>query len=294
MPRLALIFNQRAGRGPKKELLLDGVIEALSASGVLVDVFATERPGHATALARRASAVCERVVAWGGDGTVNEVAAGLVGSEAALGILPGGTVNVFAREVGIPLSLDRAVEAFLCGRTVRIPVGLANGKPFLLMVGVGLDGEVVYRLESGLKDAVGVAAFWLDGFRTLARFPLAPLTLRVGDRELEGSGVIAGKLRRYGPRYFVTPEAALEEPLVHLVLFQGRRRRDYLRYLVGVLGGFHLRFRDVVSLKTDRFTVESSGAARIQVDGEPAGVTPLSVEVRDRALDVVLPEEKRS
>lgn len=291
--RVALIFNKAAGRGRKKSLLLDGVIESLSAADMVVDVYPTEAPGHATELARRARAVSERVLAWGGDGTLNEVAAGLLGSEVPMGVLPGGTVNVFARELGIPLRLEEAVKCFVSGRVVSIPVGLANGRPFLLMVGVGLDGEVVHRLESSFKDRLGALAFWLDGLRVLARFPMSPVTVRADGREIVCSSVVIGKLRRYGPRYFITPEAKVDEPKLHTVLFKGRKRRDYLRYLFGVLGGLHLRFGDVDSFKTDRLEVRSTEEVRVQIDGEPAGHTPLSIEVRDRGLSVVLPESTR-
>jgi diacylglycerol kinase family enzyme len=157
------------------------------------------------------------------------------------------------------------------------------------MTGVGLDAEVVHRLKTGFKHALGAAAFWLDGFRMLASYPMPTIRVRSEGREIEGSGLIAGKIRRYGPRYFVTPEARLEEPLLHVVVFRGRNRRDYLRYLAGVVGGFHLRLDDVVSWKTSALTVEADSNVPYQIDGEFAGDTPVELQVRDRALSVVLP-----
>jgi len=115
------------------------------------------------------------------------------------------------------------------------------------------------------------------------------LRIRCEGREVEGSGLIAGKIRRYGPRYLVTPEARLEEPLLHVVVFRGRKRRDYVRYLAGVAFGFHLRFDDVVSWKTSALTVEADSKVPYQIDGEFGGYTPVELRVRDRALAVVLP-----
>ena len=288
--RVVLVFNPESGRARAKETMLDRVLPVLARAGMNVDVRPTERPSHATEIAAHAAREgVERVLSWGGDGTLNEVMRGLVETETALGVLPGGTVNVFAREVGIPRSIEAAAETFVRGEVRRVPVGTAADRPFLLMTGVGLDAEVVRRLKTGFKHALGAAAFWLDGFRMLASYPMPSLRIRCEGREVEGSGLIAGKIRRYGPRYLVTPEARLEEPLLHVVVFRGRKRRDYVRYLAGVAFGFHLRFDDVVSWKTSALTVEADSKVPYQIDGEFGGYTPVELRVRDRALAVVLP-----
>jgi diacylglycerol kinase family enzyme len=154
---------------------------------------------------------------------------------------------------------------------------------------VGLDAEVVRRLGFGLKNSLGSAAFWIEGFRTLSRYRLPLLRVRSEGREVTGSGLIAAKIRRYGPRYFIASNARLDEPLLQVVLFRGQRRIDYLRYLSAVVRGAHLRLDDVESWKTSALTVESESRVFYQVDGELGGELPLELEVRDRALSVVLP-----
>jgi diacylglycerol kinase (ATP) len=286
----ALIYNPRSGRGRPKERLLEHAVSCLRRAGMDVEVFPTKGPGDATELAARSSAAgFDRVLSWGGDGTLNEVVAGLVGTETVLGVVPGGTVNVFAREVGIPRAIEGSIGVVARGAPRRIPVGMAGERPFLLMAGVGLDAEVVYRLKAGVKDALGAFAFWLDGFRLLASYSMAPLAIRVDGREIVGTGVIAGKLRRFGPRYFITPEARLEEPKLHVVVFKGRNRRDYLRYLSGVVVRRHLGFADVEHFKADAVEISTESEVRVQVDGEPAGRVPVRIGVRDRALSVMLP-----
>ena len=290
--RAALVYNPRSGRGHSKDELLSQVLTRLKEAGMEVSPRPTERMGHATEIAREAAeAGFEIAIAWGGDGTLNEVARGLCDSATAMGVLPGGTVNVFAREVGIPLKLSGALDTLVGGRIVRVPMGFADERPFLLMAGVGLDGEVVYRLKSGFKDALGAFAFWLDGFRLLASYPMSPVRVRVGGKEIVGTGLIAGNIRRYGPRYTVTPDARLEEPKLDVVIFTGKNRRDYLRYLLGVLGHFHLRFSDVEYFKTDALSVSVDEGARVplQLDGEPSGCAPVEIRVQDKALAVVLP-----
>ncbi len=290
--RAALIYNPRSGRGHSKDELLSQVLTRLKEAGMEVSPRPTERMGHATEIAREvAEAGFEMAIAWGGDGTLNEVAHGLCGRSTAMGVLPGGTVNVFAREVGFRLKLSGALDTLVGGRIVRVPMGFADERPFLLMAGVGLDGEVVYRLKSGFKDALGAFAFWLDGFRLLASYPMSPVRVRVGGKEIVGTGLIAGNIRRYGPRYTVTPDARLEEPKLDVVIFTGKNRRDYLRYLLGVLGHFHLRFSDVEHFKTDALSVSVDEGARVplQLDGEPSGCAPVEIRVQDKALAVVLP-----
>lgn len=288
--RVVLLFNPESGRGRAKEAMLYRVLPRLVSAGMKVEARPTEGPGHATRIASEAAREgIERILAWGGDGTLNEAMRGLTGTETALGVLPGGTVNVFAREVGIPLSIEAAADAFVSGEVRRIPVGVASDRPFLLMTGVGIDAEVVRRLKTGFKHALGAAAFWIDGFHMLATHRLPALRIRSEGLEVEGSGLVAGNIRRYGPRYRITPEARLEEPLLHVVVFRGRKRRDYLRYLAGVVAGMHLRFGDVVSFKTHALTVEADTGVPYQIDGEYAGETPIELGVRDRALSVVLP-----
>ena len=290
--RAALVYNPRSGRGHSKDELLSQVLTRLKEAGMEVSPRPTERMGHATEIAREAAeAGFEIAIAWGGDGTLNEVARGLCDSATAMGVLPGGTGNVFAREGGIPLKLSGALDTLVGGRIVRVPMGFADERPFLLMAGVGLDGEVVYRLKSGFKDALGAFAFWLDGFRLLASYPMSPVRVRVGGKEIVGTGLIAGNIRRYGPRYTVTPDARLEEPKLDVVIFTGKNRRDYLRYLLGVLGHFHLRFSDVEHFKTDALSVSVDEGARVplQLDGEPSGCAPVEIRVKDKALAVVLP-----
>ena len=290
--RAALVYNPRSGRGHSKDELLSQVLTRLKEAGMEVSPRPTERMGHATEIAREAAeAGFEIAIAWGGDGTLNEVARGLCDSATAMGVLPGGTVNVFAREVGIPLKLSGALDTLVGGRIVRVPMGFADERPFLLMAGVGLDGEVVYRLKSGFKDALGAFAFWLDGFRLLASYPMSPVRVRVGGKEIVGTGLIAGNIRRYGPRYTVTPDARLEEPKLDVVIFTSKNRRDYLRYLLGVLGHFHLRFSDVEHFKTDALSVSVDEGAHVplQLDGEPSGCAPVEIRVQDKALAVVLP-----
>ncbi len=289
--RVVVVYNPQSGRGAKnKERLKPLVIETLARAGLEATAVPTEREGHAAELASEASEEgFDAVIAWGGDGTLNEVAQGLYGSSTPIGVLPGGTVNVFARETGIPLKLEPALAVLAAGNMRQIPIGLAAKRPFLLMAGLGLDGHVVNSIAPGVKRAGGALAIWVEGFRQLATYAMPPFHVRWSEGEVEATGLIAGNLKRYGPHYYVTPSARLDEPRIDVVLFRGKNRRDYLRYLLGVVGQFHLRFSDVVNFKTDRLVVDAEERVPYQVDGEPGGFTPLTIEVAPEKLTVLLP-----
>jgi diacylglycerol kinase family enzyme len=157
------------------------------------------------------------------------------------------------------------------------------------MVGIGIDAEVVRLLDLELKKKLGKLGFWLKGFAQLASYSYTPFVVRADGKEYQATSMIAGKLRYYGGRYVITPAARLAEPLLDVVLFQGRGPVAYLKYLAGVLGHFHLRFRDVVNIKTNRLEVDSSAPVYYQIDGELGGKAPVTVGVHPAALTVLLP-----
>jgi YegS/Rv2252/BmrU family lipid kinase len=258
--------------------------------GIAAEPAPTDAPGHATDLAREAAnRQFDAVIVWGGDGTLNEVAVGLLGSPLPVGLIPGGSVNVFARATGIPLRLRKACAVLARSQPRRVPVGVAAGRPFLLMAGIGIDAEVVRQLDLGFKKRFGKLGFWLKGFAQLASYSYRPFVVRADGRQYQATSVIAGKLRFYGGRYTITPSARLEEPLLDVVLFQGRGPIAYLRYLVGVLGRFHLHFHDVVNIKTSQVDVDSSSPVFYQIDGELGGQAPVTIGVQPSALTVLLP-----
>jgi YegS/Rv2252/BmrU family lipid kinase len=293
--RAKLIFNPASGRGKPKLEQLQGLTKQLESYGIEAEPAPTDGPGHATELAREAAGrQFDAVLVWGGDGTLNEVAAGLLEGATPLGLIPGGSVNVFARSTGIPLRSNEACAALARSQPRLIPIGMAASRPFLLMVGIGIDAEVVRQLDPAFKKKLGKLGFWLKGFAQLASYSYRPFIVRANNKEYQATSVIAGKLRFYGGRYLITPAARLEEPLLNVVLFQGRGSIAYLRYLVGVLGRFHLRFPDVVSLKTSHFDVDSSSPVYYQIDGELGGETPVTVGVRQDALKVLLPSHTKT
>jgi YegS/Rv2252/BmrU family lipid kinase len=284
-----LIFNPASGKR-KTSRALFRLLEDLKHQGIKAEPCPTSAPGHATSLAREAlEKGIDLVLVWGGDGTLNEVAWGMLGSTVPLGLLPGGSVNVFAREAGIPLRARAACRILNQAELKTIPVGMAGERPFLMMVGMGLDAEVVRRLDLKFKRRFGTLAFWIRGFALLATHDFPPFTVRIDGSEHRATSLIAGKIRYYGGKYVVTPEAGLEKPSLDVMVFQGRSIFAHLRLLAGVLGRFHLKLPDVLHFHTTQLEIEAPEAIYYQLDGELGGSSSLTVGIRPQALRVLLP-----
>src|SRR5262245_7385529 len=170
--RAALIFNP-AARGMQAQggRRVEQVLSVLAAEGLKVQATPTAGPGDATRLARDAvTSHCDVLIACGGDGTINEVIGGMAGSDVPLLVIPGGTSNVLARELGLPRELSACVALLRKGVIRRVSLGRAGERFFILMAGIGVDAGVVAASSSRLKRYAGEGAFWLAGFQQLARY----------------------------------------------------------------------------------------------------------------------------
>lgn len=220
---MLIIFNPVAGR--RRASALWRVLDVLIENGIKVEVAETQHAGHATELARAAALEGHAmVVAAGGDGTIAEVANGLLGSDTALGIIPLGTANVLAKEFQLSTAPRAIANALAYRRTRPLWPGLAkqNGteRVFVQMVGLGFDGAVVHGLQPLLKRAVGRGAYvWQSLWESVAyRFPRVRLT--IDDRAYEAASVVVSKGRLYGGPYLLAPNAASTEPGFQVALFE--------------------------------------------------------------------------
>jgi len=261
----------------------------LRARGAAVAVSLTEQRGDARRLADQMRGQCDRVVVAGGDGTLNEVANGLCGSDQPVAFLPLGTVNVFALETGIPLELEQACRLAVEGRPRRISLGRINGESFLLMASAGWDAEAVARLRPAVKRRIGRLAYGVSAMEALLAKAPAPLqvTLADGSRH-DGFGVVVSNARLYGGRYVVTPNAALDAAQLEACLFKRGGRLAMLGCALRL--GLHLPLRSPVVefFSIDAAEITGSGVA-VQVDGDAWGTLPVKVVSQPDALAVVLP-----
>ncbi len=274
------------------------LLSALHRVGHRVTAIPTRGPGSAGSIAQESVARgADLVLAAGGDGTINEVAGGMVGSSTPLGILPAGTANVLANELGIGLDPERAVAGLSHFEPQRIPVGRlhnTNGsrqsRYFVLMAGVGLDAHIVYNLSLPLKAKLGKLAYWLAGFSVLGR-KLAEFEVQVNGYTVRCSFALISRVRNYGGDLEIARGVHLLDDTFEVVLFEGRSTLRYVRYLAGVATNRLSGMQGVSILRSSRVLISESADARVyvQVDGEYYGHLPASVELVPDALTLLAP-----
>jgi len=286
-----IISNPAARRASGRKV--ERACAVLRSRGFDTEVITTQKRGHAIELAREVlPSNPSLIVAAGGDGTINEVINGMVRSGVPLAILPLGTTNVLAREIGVPEEPSAAmtIAASRSPRTVslgRIKTEGPHGadRYFCLMAGIGFDGMAVKGMNALVKKSSGKAAYILSGFRTFLGYDPQPLVFNVDGIEYRGYSAVIGNAGRYGGDFKVTPDANLLEPVLYACIFGGSRRRDLLKYVFGVVTGRHLNYGDVVYEMCTEISV--TGTAHIQIDGDYLGPSPARVSVEKDALLLV-------
>lgn len=236
------------------------------------------------------------VIACGGDGTVSEVANGLAGSEVPMGVLPAGTVNIWATEAGIPRDPREAANVLLKGNATPVDMGMAGSRYFLLMAGLGLDGAVARNLSLTLKRSLGRTAYVLAGIWTVAGFAGSNVDIVVDGRRLQRNVVwiVVGNTRLYGGLVTVTPDARIDDGLLDLCIFSGHGFLSSTGGVMALMSKRHLSLRSVEYCHCREVTVESTLPLPIQADGDFIGLTPLTFRVAPDAIRVILPPGRKS
>ena len=232
----------------------------------------------------------EVVIAAGGDGTLNEVVNGIGGSSVRLGILPVGTMNVFATELGIPQgNLERAWSIIEQGNVVEVDLPKANDTHFIQLAGVGLDAEVVRKTTADSKRALGPLSYLLTLVQVAAHKPSRVMLEAEGGRIREGSFALIGNGRLYGGPFPVFQRASLFDGLLDVLVFQNQSHWDVVRYFQAIAFGTHPQLPDVEYFQTSTLRVTSSGDVPVELDGEVAGMLPGLFSVSSQKLRVLAP-----
>lgn len=248
----------------------------------------TTAPGDAQRIARQAAADGYRiVVAAGGDGTINEVVNGIAGSGSALGILPVGTMNVFARELGLPNDLEEAWEIIESGSTREIDLAQANDQYFVQLAGVGFDAQVVKRTTSEFKKTFGPLSYVINAAQLALERP-PKLIIESDGVTREGSFVLIGNGRYYGMPIAVFTDACLDDGLLDVIVAKNVGHLDLVRYFTGAIAGMHPEFEDIDYFHTRELRVTSREDVPVEVDGELAGELPTTFRIAPHRLRVVV------
>lgn len=270
--RCRLITNPRSGRGGVD---LSAPLAILREHGWDVSIRQKLHSGHATELAREAvQEGCHVVVDCGGDGTLNEIVAGVLGSETAVGVLPGGTANLWSREVGVARQLDVAARQLVSAERRPIDVGelTVNGKHeshFVLMAGVGIDGAIVERVNKPLKNRVGRAAVGLAALQALPAARAVPMRIEMDNLRWQGRimQIVVGNTRRYGGLGAITPDAFADDGLFDVCLITATGALNVARALGALLLRRRLKPAVAQYYRAARVTITSPVTLATEVDG---------------------------
>lgn len=292
-----LIVNPTAGQGRPQEAL-----EALQSSlaPILGGLIVTQGVGDAERAARTAAENgYSAVLAAGGDGTINEVVNGLLTAESSsgplpLGIVPLGTQNVLAHELGLPLDLDGTLVLLQAGRTRPIDVGLAGSRHFVLMAGFGFDARVVGEVVRPMKALLGPAAYAFATVGALAKYHSTAISLSLDGEEVRSEAflVVVANAASYAYRQIkLAPFAALDDGWLDICVFEraGLDRVGFATQMMAVLARRHLRDPRVRYYRGRHLVLESDPPIQGQMDGDSFGHTPIEISLLPHALSIFVP-----
>ncbi len=318
-----LIYNPHGGQVVLRHELRE-VVAFLGRCGWTIAVRETSEPMEATELARDAVRRGAKVViAAGGDGTVNEVANGLFGTDAALGVLPVGTTNAWALQMGIPTLnpmspgsnvakfvsnlqeriaqplpanyyrkvLLEAARVLVEGRTVAVDVGEVSGRYFLMWAGIGLDAAIIESTSLREKRALGSWAYLLPILETVRRYPSTDIHLKLDGKAIKvrTSQIVVCNIQLYGGFLVIGARARVNDGKLDVCIFKGGGFLTFVQHALKVLSHQHLRDPKMEYYQCREIVIESARALPVQVDGEPLTKTPITIRAVPSALKVIVP-----
>ena len=284
-----VIYNPAAGRGHAAGLRE----QAQKRLGDAWEWRPTQRAGHAVELARAAAEEkAPVVVAFGGDGTVGDVARGILGADSTLGIIPMGTGNDVARNLGLPLDLNAACDTLIAGRTRRVDLGDINGIPFINNAGLGFDACVMQVMNTSIRFTRGKPAFILAILKMFPSFHAFSLTMtRDGAPPETLSAMMVSVLNGevYGAGMRACPDAKMDDGLMDVLVIKAMPKPKLLALFPKVIAGRHVGHPAVTMFRARTLSLVCDPPQPLNIDGDVSGQSPAEITVRPSALSVISP-----
>lgn len=315
MRKAALLYNPDSGGSRKRRRELESALEILRGGGIEANLFATDSPEHADDEARRAMATgYDTIFACGGDGTIHNMIQVMANTPVALGVLPMGTANALAHDLGLPMSVPAAAKALLRGPTRRIALGrvtcvdlngLSTTRYFTVAAGVGVDAHLFYKLHSGVKQRLGMAAYYAKAWQMWFSYPMTKFRLQYSEtgsstlQSAEVTELLAVRIRNFGGVVqHLAPGASLDRDDLRLVFAETGSRLSYLAYVTGSMlrrawsiPGIDRMYSTNATCDylTKAAAAESMQKIYVEADGELLGSLPAEFTIVPDALTVLGP-----
>ena len=290
-----LVINPRCGYGGHHGAVAQLKAEA-RAEGIELVEYVTKGPRDATDHVRRIAPEASAVVVWGGDGTVNEVAAGMEGFDVPILPCPAGTENLLAKELKIPRDPRGIVQVLRRGRVVNCDVGRINGRAFLLIIGVGFDGEVVRRLANTRSGHISHLSYFWPIWRTFWEHKYPRMKMIADGEEIYDDYGMAfiGNISRYAVGLRICRDALIDDGLLDLVVFSCRKQTGMLLHAAWTLLRMHPLKGNAIYKQFRQLRIETAEPVLSQVDGDPGPVTPIEIGVSPHRIRLIIPPPARS
>jgi YegS/Rv2252/BmrU family lipid kinase len=314
MRKAALLFNPDSGGSRKRQSALESVLALLHGAGVEANLILTHSPAHAEEQTRQAVlAGCDTVFACGGDGTVNNIIQVLANTQVALAVLPMGTANALAHDLGLPMNIVGAAKSVLKATPRRVTLGHikyqdlegnSGVRYFIVAAGIGVDAHLFYKLHSGTKHRLGMAAYYAKAWHLWFTYAMTRFQVEYTESDSNQpqranlTELLGVRIRNFGGVLReLAPGASLDRNDLRLILCRTASRAAYLSYVTRSLLGLHWRVPGIDLVHASRAVCEYLPAAKdaqptniyVEADGELIGTLPVEITVTSNALTILSP-----
>jgi len=293
--KIVIIYNPVSGNNDIS-LLEDELHKGLREYKIVL--WKTEEPFHAIDLARKAvQENFDIIVAAGGDGTIIEVVSGMIESKAKLGIIPFGTGNMLAGNLGIPVNISKAIEIILDGHSQKIDIGKINDRYFAFMAGCGFDAKIIREVSREKKRKLGLFAYYIEGVMQLFRPKYAVFKIKLdNDRIIKVRGLvamIANSGNILGDLLSLFPNASFNDGILDLLIVSPKNIFDYFSITWKlIIRHPYDKTKKIQYFKAKQIEIKTKPSLFVQADGDVIGKTPVNIEVVPKAIEILVPAVK--
>jgi diacylglycerol kinase (ATP) len=290
--RLRIIHNKRAGA--QNQARFRAVLALLERNGHTYHILVTQKAGDAADFVRSADAeAVDMVVVSGGDGTINDALQGIGPNTPPLGLMPLGTANVLAHEIGLGTDPEKIAACLMDRHIMLVRPGVVNGRRFMMMASVGLDAQVVADLPRMLKQRLGKLAYLVQAARTLRHFACPPMDISIDGTPMRAAVLIANRGQRYGGRFILAPDAHLADPRFHISVFPVVGRLAILARLVAIPLGLVHRLRLIRQVTGFQIEIAGPQGNPVQADGDVVARLPAVISLDSQVIQLCVPFDCR-